>query len=190
MSEGAPAEAAALWRRCLEEPLAAGERFETMLALGTLECARGEAAGLERLERAHSLAPDPGASARAALARGRVLQLQGRLEREDLPARGGARPPRHGGLRVGAGNRRRAGAAGGQRELGARPDAAAPARAAAARPRRRRAGQPGGPGRGRRRARPDRADRGRAALRARGPRRGSATRRAAARPGRSSSRPC
>jgi DNA-binding CsgD family transcriptional regulator len=80
MREGAPAEAAALWRACLEEPLGPRERFETTLALGELECAQGEAAGLRRLEAAGDFAPGAADSARAALARGRVLQLQGQVE--------------------------------------------------------------------------------------------------------------
>ncbi len=80
MREGAPAEAAELWRRCLEETLPPAARFETTLALGALECAQGEADGLPRLARAGELAPDPAGSARAALARARVLQLQGEVD--------------------------------------------------------------------------------------------------------------
>jgi DNA-binding CsgD family transcriptional regulator len=80
MREGAPAEAAELWRACLEEPLGAEARFETTLALGELECAQAEAAGMRHLERAADLAADSPASARAALARGRVLQLQGQVD--------------------------------------------------------------------------------------------------------------
>jgi DNA-binding CsgD family transcriptional regulator len=80
MREGAPAEAADLWRHCLAEPLAPVARFETTLALGALECAQGEVDGLSRLIRAGELAPDPAGSARAALARARVLQLQGEVD--------------------------------------------------------------------------------------------------------------
>jgi DNA-binding CsgD family transcriptional regulator len=54
--------------------------LETTLALGELECAQGEAEGMGHLERAADLAPDPPASARAALARSRVLQLQGQVD--------------------------------------------------------------------------------------------------------------
>jgi DNA-binding CsgD family transcriptional regulator len=80
LREGAPEEAAALWRRCLEEPLTPAVRFETTLALGRLECVRGEPAGMIRLEQAHELAPDPTGAARAALARGQVLQLRGEVD--------------------------------------------------------------------------------------------------------------
>ncbi len=80
MRQGAPAEAAELWRRCLEEPHGAAERFETTLALGELECAQGEADGMRNLEEAAALASDPASSAGADLARSRMLQLRGEVD--------------------------------------------------------------------------------------------------------------
>ena len=132
MREGAPAEAVELWRRCLAEPLSPGERFETTLELGALELAQGEAGGLERIERAAAIAPDPSARARAVLTRGQVLQLQGEVDakitllEEELERLGDAEP------RLGGGDRGRARAAGGHRHRGPRADAAASARAAGA----------------------------------------------------------
>ncbi len=98
MREGAPGAATELWRRCLEEPSEPAERFEMTLELGTLEWAQGEAGALERLERAAAIAPDAAASARAALARGQVLQLQGEVDakiallEEELGRLGDAEP--------------------------------------------------------------------------------------------------
>ena len=67
-ARGAPEAAAALLRRALAEPPAAGARPTALLALGTAELARFEPGAAEHLADAVALASDPAQRADAALA--------------------------------------------------------------------------------------------------------------------------
>jgi len=66
-------EAISYLRRALEEPGGEGQRRQLLLELGRLEANAGDAAALDRLAEANSLAPDPVERARIALVHGDAL---------------------------------------------------------------------------------------------------------------------
>ena len=78
MAAGAPGGAVRLLRRALEEPPAAEQRAQVLLALGRAEATAGEAEAVERLTGAAGLMSDPAQRAAAALEAGRMLVTHGR----------------------------------------------------------------------------------------------------------------